>query len=110
MNITPISKNFSTRKLDPSKPKKNLGQEFKAISKENKISKFLIAKEKLVSLASELKEGKINYEEANSKFVGLAIENSLTIKDKDLLKAVEDIFKNDPEFNNILIKNLKRLK
>jgi len=74
----------------------------------------LISREKLLALASDLKNGHIDREQASERFVEDVVNNSLddklSPKDKeDLSKAISDFFKDDQDFIFALEKNLINL-
>ncbi len=71
----------------------------------------IISRDDLVALASDFKNGVIDREEANKRFVAAVIDNSLKNKlgEQDREKLMEDIqefFANDQDFVQELAKNL----
>ncbi len=74
----------------------------------------IIPRDQLLSLASDFKNGLIDREEANKRFVAAVVDNSLKNKlgEQDLKKIMEDIedfFSNDQDFIQKLAKNLQDL-
>lgn len=74
----------------------------------------LISREDLLSLASDLKDGRIDREEANTRFVGTVINNSIkeTLSERDRERLISDIsefFSEDPDFLKSLEKHLSNL-
>lgn len=71
-----------------------------------------IRHEELMALASDFKNGLINREEANSRFVNAVVEASvqgkLAEKDRQAMtKDIADFFADDRDFMNKLQKNLR---
>lgn len=73
-----------------------------------------ISHEDLSALARDFKNGLIDKEEANSRFVSAVVDKSvpgkLSEKDREVMtKDIAEFFSDDPEFMNKLQKNLRDL-
>lgn len=93
---------FSSR-MEPSNPAKKAASSTSPISRET-----------LMALASDFKNGLINKEEANNRFVSAVVDGSLQGKlgQKDcdaMAKDIADFFSDDQEFITKLQKNLREL-
>jgi len=99
----PVSKTFVSKAQTglPSKPQLSLGS-------------LPISHGELKELASDLKNGLIDKEEANSRFVKTVINNSIrnSLGEKDreqLIHDIRDFFSSDEDFVQNLAKNLSDL-
>jgi predicted nucleic-acid-binding protein len=73
-----------------------------------------ISREDLLAIATDLKNGHINREEATHRFIERVVDNSinnkLTAKDKEILtNAINQFFAEDQDFVQSLEKNLANL-
>lgn len=96
------SSSFSPKTGSPTSAKKGLSPDAP------------INHEQLMSLAADFKNGVIDKDEANSRFVKAVVDHSLHAKlsDKDrdaMTKDIADIFGDDPDFMNKLQTNLRNL-
>jgi hypothetical protein len=77
-------------------------------------SRWLISREDLLALAADLKNGRIDRDEASSRFIERVVDNSLdnklSDKDKEVLtQAINNFFADDQDFVRSLEKNLTNL-
>ncbi len=98
----PLIKNGGTAAFNPKSG---------SIGKTPAAKSAIVSRAELVSLASDLKNGVIDRDEANRRFVAAVIDNSLKNKlgEQDREKLMEDIqefFANDQDFVQKLAKNL----
>ncbi len=75
---------------------------------------WLISREDLLALAADLKNGRIDRDEASTRFIERVVDNSLdnklSDKDKELLtQAINNFFADDQDFVRSLEKNLSSL-
>lgn len=84
------------------------------VDKSEATSSDLISRQELLQLASDYKQGLISRDQANNRFIGTVINNSLQgkLSEKDCKKLIDEIaefFSQDPEFLENLGKNLSAL-
>jgi hypothetical protein len=106
----------STQLLKTQTP---VGKRFKstlstAATKRSSLGSLPISNAELKDLALDLKNGIIDKEEANNRFVKTVINNSIrkSLGEKDREELIQDIknfFANDPDFVTELAKNLSFL-
>lgn len=82
--------------------------------KKTSVENPIIDPERLMHIATALKNGEITKEQASEHFVREVIDSSvptkLSAKDRDVMaKDISDIFADDPDFVNKLQSNLREL-
>lgn len=93
----------------PFSPSENIASAKLVVSKSSPIRQ-----EDLMALAKDFKNGLIDKDEANNRFVSTivngSIDGKLSEKDREVIaKNIAAFFSDDPEFMNKLQKNLKQL-
>ena len=83
-------------------------------AKKTSVETSIISHQELVALASDFKNGLIDKEQVNERFVNAVIEKSVDGKlgERDrqsMTKDIADFFADDPDFMNKLQKNLRDL-
>lgn len=119
MRITPNKPHIAHKEINPKSKKlsdKSLNKNIDSpVKKETAPAKLLFDKDEIVSLASDLKSGYIDKNQANESFVSSIVENSLADNlnpnDKKLMiKAIADLLKEDKHFMDQLDCSLKKLR
>jgi hypothetical protein len=119
VNSTPVSANKPTRSVSNDQTNKNKTAFSPRIeglhtAKKKSAETSLIGHNTLVELAKDFKNGYINKEQVNERFVSAVIEGSVSghLGEKDrksLAKDIAEFFADDPDFINRLQKNLRDL-
>ena len=108
LNPTQLSKTKAPGNKFVNKPDNSV------VTKRSSLGSLPISNSELKELASDLKNGLINSEEANSRFVKTVINNSIrkSLGEKDreqLIQDIKEFFANDQDFALKLAKNLNDL-